>query len=181
MIVLLQTRFLTLTIGPDCNKWHDVDVCFAFGFLFFVVISFLLCRTVGSVIKNEWIVLCTYLASLLQCGSYLVVALSNPSVAFREDNSIIEVTEKNAHRVCKKCGAEKTRDTHHCRDCDVCIKGYDHHCPWVSKCIGKGNLAQFYAFVTITPVYIILFMVLMMGCLVEMAAAANGKNLRHHQ
>lgn len=28
--------------------------------------------------------------------------------------------------------------------------GYDHHCPWTSKCIGKGNLKGFYAFVTST-------------------------------
>jgi hypothetical protein len=25
----------------------------------------------------------------------------------------------------------------------VCIAGLDHHCPWIGKCIGKGNMHQF--------------------------------------
>ena len=27
------------------------------------------------------------------------------------------------------------------------ISGFDHHCPWTSKCIGKGNLTGFYVFI----------------------------------
>jgi hypothetical protein len=42
----------------------------------------------------------------------------------------------------------KWLDVEHCWDCDVCIEGLDHHCPWTSKCIGKGNLVTFYVFVT---------------------------------
>ena len=37
-------------------------------------------------------------------------------------------------------------NTEHCSDCGVCIEGMDHHCPWSSKCIGKGNLKIFWAF-----------------------------------
>ena len=32
----------------------------------------------------------------------------------------------------------------HCRFCNVCIEGFDHHCVWVGKCIGKNNLKTFY-------------------------------------
>jgi hypothetical protein len=28
----------------------------------------------------------------------------------------------------------------HCEDCNVCIKGHDHHCPWMGKCIGVSNM-----------------------------------------
>ena len=31
--------------------------------------------------------------------------------------------------------------------CDVCIEGYDHHCPWTGKCIGKGNYNNFVTFI----------------------------------
>lgn len=34
----------------------------------------------------------------------------------------------------------------HCNECDICIKDYDHHCPWTGKCIGKANLSGFYVF-----------------------------------
>lgn len=43
----------------------------------------------------------------------------------------------------------------HCSDCDVCIKGYDHHCPWTSKCIGENNLWKFYAFAGYTPLFLV--------------------------
>ena len=34
----------------------------------------------------------------------------------------------------------------HCSDCNVCVEKVDHHCPWSSKCIGKGNMNAFSAF-----------------------------------
>lgn len=37
--------------------------------------------------------------------------------------------------------------TVHCEECEVCIEGYDHHCPWTSKCIGKKNLTYFYIWI----------------------------------
>lgn len=40
------------------------------------------------------------------------------------------------------------RGTYHCKYCDVCIRNYDHHCPWTSKCIGGSNIRRFYFFVS---------------------------------
>lgn len=34
--------------------------------------------------------------------------------------------------------------------CNVCIAGYDHHCPWVGKCVGRGNIKTFYCFLVAT-------------------------------
>lgn len=45
---------------------------------------------------------------------------------------------------CDVCGLTPPAGSHHCEDCEVCIEGYDHHCPWTSKCIGKGNVCEFY-------------------------------------
>ena len=38
------------------------------------------------------------------------------------------------------------KKVNHCYDCGICIEGYDHHCPWTSKCIGKRNKYSFYMF-----------------------------------
>lgn len=37
----------------------------------------------------------------------------------------------------------------------MCIEGYDHHCPWTSKCIGRGNVVAFYVFLIMTPLLIL--------------------------
>jgi hypothetical protein len=34
----------------------------------------------------------------------------------------------------------------HCDDCDCCILGHDHHCPWMGKCVGKKNMKWFIIF-----------------------------------
>ena len=31
----------------------------------------------------------------------------------------------------------------HCNICNICIRDYDHHCVFVGKCIGRGNMGQF--------------------------------------
>lgn len=31
----------------------------------------------------------------------------------------------------------------HCRACDKCVTGFDHHCVWLNCCIGERNYLQF--------------------------------------
>ena len=58
-------------------------------------------------------------------------------------------------RFCRLCRFKVPVRSYHCNYCDVCIEGYDHHCPWTSKCIGKNNLGRFYFFLFMTPVFIV--------------------------
>lgn len=52
-------------------------------------------------------------------------------------------------RRCSKCDVIQPKDCAHCSFCKVCIRGYDHHCPWMGKCIGSGNLCKFWTFIMV--------------------------------
>jgi len=51
-----------------------------------------------------------------------------------------------AFTTCSTCNVLRERGTVHCRDCGLCVRDLDHHCPWSGKCIGAGNIAPFRAF-----------------------------------
>ncbi|CAD8052367.1 unnamed protein product [Paramecium primaurelia] len=61
-------------------------------------------------------------------------------------------------KFCDPCQIYKTRSTAHCRRCDNCVEGFDHHCLWLGQCIGQRNYCTFYLFIcflTITQIFCI--------------------------
>ena len=47
---------------------------------------------------------------------------------------------------CSRCRLYKYYSTRHCSICQKCIRGYDHHCKYFGKCIGRRNVVLFYGF-----------------------------------
>ncbi|OII74581.1 DHHC family palmitoyl transferase [Cryptosporidium ubiquitum] len=78
----------------------------------------------------------------------------------RSDLKSKELKSNGERRYCKWCAKYKPDRTHHCRVCRTCVLKMDHHCPWISNCVGWGNhkhllLLIFYSaiscsFITIT-------------------------------
>jgi len=79
--------------------------------------------------------------------SYTLAFLLNPGYP---RNTIGRRTGKprNEYYFCEICKFWIYKDSlaSHCFDCNICIEGYDHHCPWTGHCIGKKNLLVFYMF-----------------------------------
>eukprot|EP00597_Dinobryon_sp_UTEXLB2267_P012992 CAMPEP_0170118706 /NCGR_PEP_ID=MMETSP0020_2-20130122/13903_1 /TAXON_ID=98059 /ORGANISM="Dinobryon sp., Strain UTEXLB2267" /LENGTH=436 /DNA_ID=CAMNT_0010347823 /DNA_START=338 /DNA_END=1648 /DNA_ORIENTATION=- len=50
----------------------------------------------------------------------------------------------NSNVHCYLCEKKSVHSTaKHCRYCDKCVKGFDHHCKWLNTCIGSGNYFYF--------------------------------------
>ncbi|CAH0473452.1 unnamed protein product [Peronospora belbahrii] len=71
---------------------------------------------------------------------YALVGCSNPGIVTR-----ITMPLDDTYTYCDYCDSYRPEGALHCMDCRVCIEEYDHHCPWTSKCVGKGNIRYFYA------------------------------------
>ena len=90
-----------------------------------------------------------------------------PGIASKEEDPP-EYLKQEA-RYCRKCRIVRGRGVYHCEDCDVCIEGYDHHCPWIGKCVGSGNIGSFYFFL------VMIFGTLIM-CFVATLASGHNKH-----
>ena len=47
---------------------------------------------------------------------------------------------------CYTCQIFRPFKAAHCKVCDNCVQGFDHHCRWLGVCIGKRNYFYFYCF-----------------------------------
>ena len=115
-----------------------------------------------SILKTFWIlshiilIIIGFIIYFIFLFSYLFTALINPGLP-KNEKEISDNEIKKNYKYCDICFIYVKIETKtiHCQMCDICIEGYDHHCPWTSKCIGKRNTISFFIFVG--SVFILIF------------------------
>ena len=101
------------------------------------------------------------LSILTHIITFLIPFLINPGIPKREYfRKKFEKEYKGDFsklKLCDKCNIifPKILNVGHCIYCNICIKDYDHHCPWIGKCIGKYNKIPFFLFLIGILFYII--------------------------
>ena len=81
--------------------------------------------------------------------SYTFIFLANPGMPTINENSFIG-KPRDKYKYCNECKiwVSNKKTTEHCFECNICVEGYDHHCPWTGKCIAKNNIYFFYIFIS---------------------------------
>jgi hypothetical protein len=54
----------------------------------------------------------------------------------------------------------------HCRECNKCVLGFDHHCVWLNTCIGTANYLSFLALLVLGMMTLLLQSILALLALV---------------
>lgn len=58
--------------------------------------------------------------------------------------------------VCITCRIIKPLRSKHCGQCNHCCSTFDHHCPWVNNCVGRGNHLVFTTFIAMVVTAMVL-------------------------
>ena len=90
--------------------------------------------------------------------SYTGTFLLNPGYPERNEQSL-KGEPRIKYKYCIECNIWERidRGISHCDECGVCVEGYDHHCPWTGKCIGRKTIYYFYTFLTSVFIVFIFF------------------------
>lgn len=67
----------------------------------------------------------------------------------KEQNEYVPCAIWPKERYCETCGIIRGPRMHHCRVCNRCISGFDHHCIWINSDVGQGNILVFHLFLLI--------------------------------
>ncbi|AAK39777.1 hypothetical protein (nucleomorph) [Guillardia theta] len=57
-------------------------------------------------------------------------------------------------KFCKSCSIWRPPRASHCSVCDSCNMQFDHHCPWLGKCISLKNYRIFFLFLSLLTFFI---------------------------
>jgi len=91
---------------------------------------------------------CSMLLSAATCFVWWIARSTSPGVARELPRAHDASSQLDAGGqclgACKHCGRLRPQRAKHCHECGFCVLRFDHHCIWLDRCIGQGNLAPFF-------------------------------------
>ncbi|KAK8597924.1 hypothetical protein V6N13_095318 [Hibiscus sabdariffa] len=101
----------------------------------------------------------TGLVMFYRCSSkdpgYIRMNVHDPRT-LKDDEPLLKIEINNPSllagnwsQLCATCKIVKPLRAKHCSTCDRCVEQFDHHCPWVSNCVGKKNKRDFFLFLVL--------------------------------
>ncbi|CAD8067635.1 unnamed protein product [Paramecium sonneborni] len=71
---------------------------------------------------------------------------SDEAISIENMNKQEDLPKIYRTRFCSTCNIKRPPKASHCRECNHCVDGFDHHCYWVGTCIGIRNWRYFVYF-----------------------------------
>ena len=139
-------------IGPDYSYFISMLIM---NLIYFVFFNYLL-----IILIQYYIALIGIILNIIQLLFFILACIKNPGLPKKSlQNELLLYNEPDRYIRCQKCFfiIDQTKNYRHCDDCGCCCEGYDHHCPWTSKCVGKGNIFYFNGMIFMISIIFIYF------------------------
>lgn len=140
----------------------NVIMFFMFNFFSFLCTFIIFLRVIESDVGIYSIIYYSFVGVIMLI--YLILLTINsrakrPAKAQQEyDECINDAIKNNKYsdisNFCPICFIKKEKNMRHCFICDECIDGFDHHCYWINKCVGKKNYWLFSIFIICLTFYL---------------------------
>ena len=116
------------------------------------------------------------IVSLLSAIFYLLAAFKDPGyLRSNQGDTLYSLYQRyEPYAICPDCIVWRPARSRHCQCCDRCVEKFDHHCPWLSNCVGARNLGFFYLFLICTEMSLAIAAVAGLLALVEGRKAVLG-------
>lgn len=79
-------------------------------------------------------------------------------------------------KYCSTCYIYRPPKTSHCKFCNNCVRGFDHHCLWLGNCIGELNYQSFIWFLLFTTVLNAFTIIISLYAIIDLSADIINNN-----
>lgn len=133
-------------INPRENSYYFFTVYITIFIIRYILVIILLLPRFA--IELSIISLVIFITSLVL---FLILSQKDPGFLEKDKSKPLKILYSLYHTdyICPFCEVKRCPRTRHCQYCDHCVKGFDHHCPWIHNCVGEKNYALFYFFISL--------------------------------
>jgi hypothetical protein len=78
----------------------------------------------------------------------------------------------SAAKWCETCRIVRPPRASHCKNCNLCVLRWDHHCPWTGSCVGLRSYPLFFTLVTLESTVLLVGVTLLVLAAVSAATGA---------
>lgn len=125
-------------IGPDTKYFY-----------FLLILNIIILMTINLIIwsfVNFTFYMFGVFLETAEVSFFILCSIINPGLPKKEYQLNVLLNKNSGfYKRCKECGfiVDMSKEYRHCFICECCCEGMDHHCQWITKCIGKGNILYF--------------------------------------